>query len=265
MPAKSFLREVAGALSRVFGVQSSAGAANAGDIVSLNESGFIDPSMMSPREIRAEYFFDFPAGMLDYVGAAFSALAGGNGSAAATTAEEAGAFGTRVISSSSTANSGAYMNFQGLSAAVSVILSQPCEYRGRFKIPSAALATTKARFGFQGAFNTSDETHEVSFVVDGGAVTGRCRNASSQSSTTGLGSISGDTWYTYKIMYTSSVVWFYLYSATGALISSDSVSANIPTNVNKPWGMIATNSGTTAQKILIIDYVYCSTQITSRS
>lgn len=46
MAAKSFLRIIAGVVTQVFGVQSSAGAANAGDIVSLDESGRIDNSMM---------------------------------------------------------------------------------------------------------------------------------------------------------------------------------------------------------------------------
>ncbi len=46
MPAKKFLRLVNGILTEVFGVQSSAGAANAGDLVSLDEAGRIDNSMM---------------------------------------------------------------------------------------------------------------------------------------------------------------------------------------------------------------------------
>ena len=46
MAAKKFLRLVAGVITEVFGVQSSAGAANAGDLVSLDDSGRIDNSMM---------------------------------------------------------------------------------------------------------------------------------------------------------------------------------------------------------------------------
>lgn len=46
MAAKDFLRVVGGVVTRVFGVQSSAGAANAGDIVSLDDTGRIDGSMM---------------------------------------------------------------------------------------------------------------------------------------------------------------------------------------------------------------------------
>lgn len=48
MAAKKFLRLVAGVLTEVFGVQSSAGAANAGDIVALDDTGRIDNSMMPP-------------------------------------------------------------------------------------------------------------------------------------------------------------------------------------------------------------------------
>ncbi|WP_312305576.1 hypothetical protein [Pulveribacter sp.] len=46
MPAKKLLRLVGGVMTEVFGIQSSAGAANAGDIPALDESGRIDASMM---------------------------------------------------------------------------------------------------------------------------------------------------------------------------------------------------------------------------
>lgn len=46
MAAKKFLRLVAGAITEVLGVQASAGAANAGDIVSLDDTGRIDNSIM---------------------------------------------------------------------------------------------------------------------------------------------------------------------------------------------------------------------------
>ena len=46
MPAKKFLRLVSGVITEVFGVQTSAGAGNAGDIVALDDTGRIDNSMM---------------------------------------------------------------------------------------------------------------------------------------------------------------------------------------------------------------------------
>lgn len=46
MAAKKFLRFVGNAITEVFGVQTSAGAANAGDIVALDDSGRIANSMM---------------------------------------------------------------------------------------------------------------------------------------------------------------------------------------------------------------------------
>lgn len=46
MAAKKFLRLVSGVLTEVLGIQSSTGAANAGDIVALDDSGRIDGSMM---------------------------------------------------------------------------------------------------------------------------------------------------------------------------------------------------------------------------
>lgn len=46
MAAKKFLRLVSGVITEIFGVQSSAGAGNAGDIVALDDTGRIDNSMM---------------------------------------------------------------------------------------------------------------------------------------------------------------------------------------------------------------------------
>lgn len=46
MPAKKFLRLVSGVITEVFGVQTSAGAGNAGDVPVLDESGRLDNSMM---------------------------------------------------------------------------------------------------------------------------------------------------------------------------------------------------------------------------
>lgn len=53
MAAKSFLRTVAGRLTEIFGIQTSAGAGNAGDIPSLDDTGRLDISMM-PVGVAAE-------------------------------------------------------------------------------------------------------------------------------------------------------------------------------------------------------------------
>jgi hypothetical protein len=53
MAAKKFLRSVAGVLTEVFGVTTSAGAGNDGDIVALDASGRIDATMM-PTGIGAD-------------------------------------------------------------------------------------------------------------------------------------------------------------------------------------------------------------------
>jgi len=46
MPAKKFLRLVSGVITEVFGVQTSAGAGNAGDVPVLDDTGRLDNSMM---------------------------------------------------------------------------------------------------------------------------------------------------------------------------------------------------------------------------
>ena len=46
MAAKKFIRLVSGVLTEVFGVQSSAGAGNAGDLIALDDTGRISTTMM---------------------------------------------------------------------------------------------------------------------------------------------------------------------------------------------------------------------------
>lgn len=46
MAAKKFLRFINGVFTEVFGVQTSAGAGNAGDIVALDDTGRLDNSLM---------------------------------------------------------------------------------------------------------------------------------------------------------------------------------------------------------------------------
>ena len=53
MAAKKFIRLVNGLLTEAFGVQASAGAGNAGDLVSLDDTGRIDATMM-PTGIGAD-------------------------------------------------------------------------------------------------------------------------------------------------------------------------------------------------------------------
>lgn len=53
MAAKKFIRLVNGLLTEVFGVQTSSGASNAGDLVSLDDTGRIDATMM-PTGIGAD-------------------------------------------------------------------------------------------------------------------------------------------------------------------------------------------------------------------
>lgn len=53
MAAKKLIRLVAGVLTEIFGVQSSAGAGNAGDLVALDDTGKLDLTLM-PTGIGAD-------------------------------------------------------------------------------------------------------------------------------------------------------------------------------------------------------------------
>lgn len=209
----------------------------------------------------SEYFWDFPSG---YSGGNYTstALSGGNATTGVTLTEDAGAFGCIGFNCGTTANSGAYLSAASVGISWKLANGDGCKMR--LKFANTLLATTKVRFGMQAAFNTNDETHEVSFVMNGGALTGRCRNASSETATATLVTITGDVWYGFKIEYTTTSVAFTVFDASGTQLATASITTNIPSNTSKRPGIIATNSGTTAGRLVLIDYIYTKTATTGR-
>lgn len=53
MAAKKFLRQISGGIQEVLGIQTSAGAGNAGDLVSLDDNGRLDTSLL-PTGVGAD-------------------------------------------------------------------------------------------------------------------------------------------------------------------------------------------------------------------
>ncbi len=208
----------------------------------------------------AEYFWDFPCGS-DGGNYTAGTITGGT-YPAVTNAEEAGAFGCVGISCGTSANSGAYWSPSSNGSTFRLVNGDVCKIR--LQVSNGRIATSKVRLGIQAAFNTSDETHEVSFVINAGVVTGRCRNASSETSTATMLTVTGDLWYGYEIKYTTTSVEFNVYSATGSFLATATVTTNIPSNTAKRPGVIATSSGTTAGRLCLIDYIYVKTAVTDR-
>ena len=125
MAAKKFLRLVSGVFTEVFGVQTSAGASNAGDIVSLDDTGKIDASMM-PVGIGADVV-NLTATEALNAGDWVNIHAGGVRKADATTAgKEADGFVLAAVGSGATASvykEGTNTQLTGLTLGATLYLS----------------------------------------------------------------------------------------------------------------------------------------------
>ena len=142
MAAKKFLRLVNGVLTEIFGVQTSAGAGNAGDLVSLDDTGRIDNSMM-PVGIGADTSNVVASEALaagDFVNVWNDAGAFKVRKADATTAgKEAHGFVLAAVASAGTA----MVYFEGTNTQVSgqtpgIVHLQTTAGRGGATVPSAS-------------------------------------------------------------------------------------------------------------------------------
>lgn len=142
MAAKKFIRLVGGVLTEIFGVQTSAGAANAGDLVSLDDSGRIDGSMM-PVGVGADTATLVASEALaagDYVNVWNDAGAFKVRKADATTAgKEAHGFVLAAVASAGTAT----VYFEGTNTQVSgqtpgIVYLQTTAGQGGATVPSAS-------------------------------------------------------------------------------------------------------------------------------
>lgn len=142
MAAKKFIRLVGGVLTEIFGVQTSAGAANAGDLVSLDNSGRIDGSMM-PVGVGADTATLVASEALaagDYVNVWNDAGAFKVRKADATTAgKEAHGFVLAAVASAGTAT----VYFEGTNTQVSgqtpgIVYLQTTAGQGGATVPSAS-------------------------------------------------------------------------------------------------------------------------------
>ena len=180
---------------------------------------------------------------------------GGGAAAAPIDTQLVGARGVVRIASSTTANSG--YNYITSASHLAVVGNTSCRLRFQL-MDTAGFANVKLRFGLNGNTTSADGTNEVSFIITGGAVVGVCRSAGAVTSTTTLGSITHSVWYGIKIDINAAAtsVTFSLYSASGVLIASETLSSTIP--VNTPvlrHGVIATHSGTTVYNLCLLDYM----------
>ena len=116
------------------------------------------------------------------------------------------------------------------------------------------------RFGFQDSGTTSAPTDGAYIDVSGTTLQGICVAATSATATGSTYTISASTWYRAKIVVNSNAtrVDFYLYSAAGAELWTNNVTATIPTAAGQETGhgVVAYNTNPGSQReILDVDYL----------
>jgi hypothetical protein len=153
-------------------------------------------------------------------------------------------------SSSTTANSGAYV----MSDTTAFVIEGG--EVGEFILNPQTNTGTTIRAGHHNATTSTAPTNGVFFEIVAGAVVGICRNAGTQTATATLATLSLSTWYRlrYRVNLAKTEVLFQVFSESGTLLGSGTVTTNIPTGT-VGHGLIATNSGTTAVALVIVDYM----------
>jgi hypothetical protein len=189
-----------------------------------NASAVADAAQVNNRVVGTNDLFALTAG-----GWSFLAFGSGNGSIG--TIEETGHPGLVSLTSSATgaASSG------GSLTAGALVLESGYELGIIFKTPAAATTGVVNLFAAMGFFNGSAaytmlSAQRVAISYDGSFSTTASVNDGT-TTTASLGTLSASTWYQAHIVVNSASVNFYVYSNTGALVSSALITAAIPVSV----------------------------------
>lgn len=122
------------------------------------------------------------------------------------------------------------------------------------------LTGTTIRAGFLDTTTASDAVDGVYFEMNGaGEVVGKTANNSARTTSAILATLSSGEWVTAicGTNWNASEARFFLYSESGTLLGSETITTNIPTGGSRQTGhgVVATNSGTTASALVDLDYL----------
>jgi hypothetical protein len=161
------------------------------------------------------------------------------------------------ISSSTTANSGAYITTD----ATAFLLAGGEVFEVIFSPQVSSNTNTTLRMGFHDSSTSSAPVDGVYFEMAAGSMNIYGKTASNSTySTTGTSyTLTVSSWYRALVVLNSNAtqVNFYLYNESGNQLWTDSLTTNIPTasGRNTGAGVITTNSGTTATVLTYFDYM----------
>jgi hypothetical protein len=161
------------------------------------------------------------------------------------------------ISSSTTANSGAYI----ITDATAFLLAGGEVFEVIFSPQVSGNTSTTLRMGFHDTTTYSAPVDGAYFEMAAGSMNIYGKTASNSTySTTGTSyALTVGSWYRALVVLNSNAtqVNFYLYDESGNQLWTDSLTTNIPTasGRNTGAGVITTNSGTTATVLTYFDYM----------
>jgi hypothetical protein len=161
------------------------------------------------------------------------------------------------ISSSTTANSGGYIETD-----VSAFLLGGGEvFEAVFQPRVSGNANTTIRMGFLDTITSTDVVDGAYFElpVNSLNIVGKTANNSTRTTSATIATLTVNTWYRCRLEVNSNAtqVSFYVYDDSGAQLGSQSITTNIPTTAGRETGagVIATNSGTTATLLAYFDWM----------
>jgi len=213
------------------------------------------PNIMDAYRQKPIYSWDYMAAGV--ATANFSTTAIGAGTAAYTNTA-AGHPGYMTTTSSATANSGHYSYYLNLNT---LMYFQGGEvYEAIYQPKVASNTNTTTRIGFHDATTVTDAVDGAYFEIPPGsfAVVAKTANNSTRTTSSTIGTLTVDNWYKFRITVNSNAtsILFEIYDNAGALVGSQTNTANIPTTSARLFGAgyISTNSGTSATLLGWLDY-----------
>jgi hypothetical protein len=241
-----------------------------------SKSDGADSSLVRPSDWNADHTLEFgdlinkfrqkPFYYTDFLGAAgaatveaaypfdFAVISSGT---QAKIASEANHPGILRISSSTTANSGGYIETD----ATAFLLGGGECFEVIFQPRVSGNANTTIRMGFLDTTSSTDATDGAYFELPAGSldIVGKTANNGTRTTSSAIATLTVNTWYRARLEVNSNAtqVNFYVFNDSGTQLGSQSITTNIPTAVGRETGagVIATNSGTTATLLAYFDWM----------
>jgi hypothetical protein len=165
--------------------------------------------------------------------------------------------GILSVTSSTTANSGAYV----LTDVNAFLIGGGEIFEVIFQPRVASNTNTTIRMGLLDATTYADAVDGAYFELPAGslAIVGKTSSNSTRSTTGTSYTLTVNTWYRARLEVNSNAtqVNFYVYDTNGTQLWTNNLTTNIPTasGRNTGAGVIATNAGTTATLLAYFDYM----------